>query len=43
VMSTGVTSRLNLFGFAILEVYYARPFQRPGRSGVWGWALQPGW
>ena len=43
VMSTGVTSRLNLFGFAILEVFYARPFQRPGRGGVWGWALQPGW
>jgi hypothetical protein len=43
VMSTGVTSRLNLFGFAILEVYYARPFQRPGRSGVWGFLLQPGW
>ncbi|HEY5547063.1 MAG TPA: BamA/TamA family outer membrane protein [Gemmatimonadaceae bacterium] len=43
VMSTGVTSRLNLFGFAILEVYYARPFQRPGRGGVWGFLLQPGW
>lgn len=43
VLSTGVTSRLNLFGFAILEVYYARPFQRPGRSGVWGFLLQPGW
>jgi outer membrane protein assembly factor BamA len=43
VMSTGVTSRLNMFGFAILEVYYARPFQRPGRGGVWGFLLQPGW
>ncbi|MGH9201570.1 MAG: BamA/TamA family outer membrane protein, partial [Vicinamibacterales bacterium] len=43
VMSTGVTSRLNLFGFAIFEVYYARPFQRPGRGGVWGFLLQPGW
>lgn len=43
VMSAGVTSRLNMFGFAILEVYYARPFQRPGRSGVWGFNLQPGW
>jgi outer membrane protein assembly factor BamA len=43
VMSTGVTSRLNMFGFAILEVYYARPFQRPGRTGVWGFLLQPGW
>ena len=43
VMSTGVTSRLNMFGFAILEVYYARPFMRPGRGGVWGFLLQPGW
>ena len=43
VMSAGVTSRLNLFGFAILEVFYARPFQRPGRTGVWGFLLQPGW
>ena len=43
VMSAGVTSRLNMFGFAILEVFYARPFQRPGRSGVWGFMLQPGW
>lgn len=43
VLSTGVTSRLNMFGFAILEVFYARPFQRPGRGGVWGFLLQPGW
>ncbi|HEX6315303.1 MAG TPA: hypothetical protein VFZ73_10615, partial [Gemmatimonadaceae bacterium] len=43
VMSAGVTSRLNMFGFAILEVFYARPFQRPGRGGVWGFLLQPGW
>lgn len=43
VVSSGVTSRLNLFGFAVLEVYYARPFMRPGRGGVWGFNLQPGW
>jgi hypothetical protein len=43
VMSAGVTSRLNLFGFAILEVFHARPFMRPGRGGVWGFSLQPGW
>jgi hypothetical protein len=43
VLSAGVTSRLNMFGFAILEVFYARPFQRPGRGGVWGFLLQPGW
>lgn len=43
VLSTGVTSRLNLFGFAVLEVYWARPMQRPGRSSVWGFNLLPGW
>ena len=43
VFAGGVTSRLNAFGFAIVEVYYARPFQRPGRGGVWGFSLQPGW
>jgi hypothetical protein len=43
VFSGGVASRLNLFGFAVAEVYYARPLQRPGRGGVWGFVLQPGW
>ena len=43
VMSAGITSRLNLFGFAILEFFHARPFNRPGRGGVWGFSLQPGW
>lgn len=43
VTSAGVASRLNMFGFAILEVYWSRPFQRPGRGGVWGFSLQPGW
>jgi outer membrane protein assembly factor BamA len=43
VVSTGIASRINLFGFAVFEVYYAHPFQRPGKSGVWGFMLQPGW
>ena len=43
VASAGIASRLNLFGFAVLEVYYARPFQRPQRGGVWGFQIQPGW
>lgn len=43
VVSTGVTSRLNLFGFAVLEIYHAWPRMRPGRGGVWGFTLQPGW
>ena len=43
VMSAGVTGRMNMFGMMIFEVYYARPFQRPGRGGVWGFLLTPGW
>jgi len=43
VVSTGIASRINLFGFAVFQVYYAHPFERPGRSGVWGFVLQPGW
>ena len=43
VVSTGVAARINLFGFAIFEANYARPFQRPGRGGLWGFTLQPGW
>ena len=43
VVSTGIATRVNLFGFAVLQAYYAHPFQRPGKSGVWGFLLQPGW
>jgi hypothetical protein len=43
VMSAGIATRLNLLGFAVLEVYVARPFQRPGRGNVFGFLLQPGW
>jgi len=43
VVSTGIASRINLFGFAVFEVYYAHPFERLGRSGVWGVNFQPGW
>jgi hypothetical protein len=43
VMSGGVAMRMNVFGFAVVEVNYARPFQRPGRGGIWGFFFQPGW
>jgi len=42
VASAGLAMRVNLFGFAVLQSYYALPFQRPARSGVWGFVLQPG-
>jgi Tol biopolymer transport system component len=43
VASAGVAARLNLFGYAVLQAYWARPFQRPTKGGVFGFVLQPGW
>jgi Omp85 superfamily domain/WD40-like Beta Propeller Repeat len=43
VFSTGVSARINLLGFAVAEVYWAHPFQRPGRSSYIGFQLAPGW
>ena len=43
VFSTGVSVRMNLFGFAVGEFYWARPFQRPTKNWVFGFQLQPGW
>jgi Tol biopolymer transport system component len=43
VFSAGVSARANLFGYAVLEVFYAHPFQRPDKSWVLGFQLAPGW
>ncbi|MEO7521911.1 MAG: peptidase S9, partial [Gemmatimonas sp.] len=43
VFSTGVTARVNVLGYAVLEMFYAHPFQRPGRGNVFGFVLAPGW
>lgn len=43
VFSAGVSTRVNLLGAFVVEIFYARPFQRPDRGAVWGWQLQPGW
>jgi hypothetical protein len=43
VFSTGLTTRLNLFGYAVLEIYYAYPFQRPEKGWHFGFNLAPGW
>ncbi len=43
VVSTGLSARVNLLGFAVIEAYMAHPFQRPGRSWVYGIQLVPGW
>ncbi|MDX1566557.1 MAG: hypothetical protein R3223_02080 [Longimicrobiales bacterium] len=43
VFSAGVSSRINVLGALILEIYYAYPFQRPQKGWHWGFNLAPGW
>jgi Tol biopolymer transport system component len=43
VVSAGVSARVLLGGFAVLELYYAKPFQRPGEDWVTGFVIAPGW
>jgi Tol biopolymer transport system component len=42
VASTGVTLRVNLFGFAVGQFDLARPLQRPGRGWMFEFSLTPG-
>ncbi|NIP80707.1 MAG: BamA/TamA family outer membrane protein, partial [Gemmatimonadetes bacterium] len=41
VVSAGVSSRFNVLGFAIFEMYYAYPFQRPDKGWHLGFQLAP--
>ncbi len=43
VVSTGISTRLNVLGMLILEIYYAYPFQRPEKGAHWGFQIAPGW
>ncbi|WP_036678843.1 basic secretory protein-like protein [Daejeonella oryzae] len=43
-MSAGVSMRVNVFGYFVLEPYFAIPFQRKDVSGgVFGLTFAPGW
>jgi len=42
VFSSGVSFRTSLGGFAVIEAYYAYPFQR-NEGGHWGFQIAPGW
>ena len=42
VTSGGMSLRANLLGFAVAQIDYARPFDRPGRGWMWGFSLTPG-
>jgi outer membrane protein assembly factor BamA len=43
ITSTGVAFRVNLFGFAVAEFDVTHPFQRPGKSWIFGFNLMSGW
>jgi hypothetical protein len=34
--------RINLLGFAVAEIDYVRPLDRPGRGWLWQFNLRPG-
>jgi Tol biopolymer transport system component len=42
VRSAGVAMRINLLGFAVGEINYVRPLDRPGRGWLWQFNLRPG-
>jgi outer membrane protein assembly factor BamA len=42
VRSVGAVARVNLLGFAVAEIDYARPLDRPGRGWLWQFSLRPG-
>jgi Tol biopolymer transport system component len=42
VRSVGFGARVNLFGYAIFEVDYAKPLDRPGKGWLWVFNLSPG-
>lgn len=43
VMSVGASTRFNILGYVVFEVFYAYPFQRPDKGAHFGFALAPGW
>lgn len=43
VFSAGMSARMNLFGYLVLELYYAYPFQRPNAGWQFGFQIAPGW
>jgi outer membrane protein assembly factor BamA len=42
VASAGVLARVNVLGFAVAEIDYVRPLNRPGRGWLWQFNLIPG-
>ena len=42
VFSYGAAARINLLGFAVAEIDFVRPVDRPGQGWMWQFSLRPG-
>jgi Tol biopolymer transport system component len=42
VVSFGAALRVNIMGFAVAEIDYVRPLDRPGRGWLWQFSFRPG-
>ena len=42
VMSVGAAIRVNILGFAVAEIDYVRPIDRPQRGWLWQFQFRPG-
>lgn len=42
VRSVGAAIRVNAFGYAVVQIDYVRPLDRPSRGWFWQFTLQPG-
>lgn len=43
VFSVGASTRINVLGYMVFEIFYAYPFQRPEKGPHFGFQLSPGW
>ena len=43
VKSVGAGARINLFGYAVVEIDYVHPLDRPQKNWIWQFNLSPGW
>ena len=42
VRSVGVAARVNILGFAVAEIDYVHPFDRPMKGWMWQFNIRPG-
>jgi Tol biopolymer transport system component len=43
VRSVGGGARINLFGYAVVEIDYVHPLDRPKKNWIWEFNFMPGW